>query len=165
MPGLGDALGYATGHTFQGRHMKLASLFPPPPPKLASIGLLLLRLVVGVAFMMHGWSKIQNPFHWMGPEAPVPGLFQALAALSEFGGGLAWILGALVPLASLGIFFTMAVAVSFHAFARGDPFVAQGGGASYEPALVYLVIAVVMLTVGPGQYSVDAHLRQRLARS
>jgi putative oxidoreductase len=144
--------------------MKLVSLFPPPPTKPGSIGLLLLRLVTGVAFMMHGWSKIQNPFHWMGPEAPVPGLFQALAALSEFGGGLAWILGALVPLASLGIFFTMAVAVSFHAVVRGDPFVAQGGG-SYEPALVYLVIAVVMLTVGPGQFSVDAWLRQRLARS
>ncbi|MCY1015741.1 DoxX family protein [Pyxidicoccus sp. MSG2] len=144
--------------------MKLVSLFPPPPTKLGSIGLLLLRLVTGVAFMMHGWSKIQNPLHWMGPEAPTPGILQALAALSEFGGGLAWILGALVPLASLGIFFTMAVAVFFHAVVRGDPFVAKGGG-SYEPALVYLVIAVVMLTVGPGLYSVDAWLRQRLARS
>lgn len=144
--------------------MNLASVFPPPPPtKRANVGLLLLRLVAGLAFMFHGWSKIQNPFAWMGAEAPVPGILQALAALSEFGGGLAWILGALVPLASLGLFFTMAVAVHFHAVVQGDPFV--GRGASYELALLYLVIAVLMLTVGPGQYSVDAWLRRRLVRT
>ncbi|NTX17105.1 DoxX family protein [Myxococcus sp. CA056] len=141
--------------------MKLASLFPPPPSTLASTGLLLLRVVAGAAFMFHGWSKIQDPFHWMGAEASTPGVLQALAALSEFGGGLAWILGALVPLASLGIFFTMAVAVHFHAVIRGDPFVGHTG--SYEIALLYLVIAVVLLTVGPGRFSVDAWLRKRLA--
>ena len=97
--------------------MKLASLFPAPPPsKGANIGLLLLRLVVGLAFMMHGWGKIQDPFNWMGPQAPTPGILQALAALSEFGGGLAWILGAVVPLASLGIFCTMAFATFFCVF-------------------------------------------------
>ena len=144
--------------------MKLVSLFPPPPPKLASIGLLLLRVVAGAAFMMHGWSKIQNPFHWMGPDAPTPGILQALAALSEFGGGLAWVLGAVVPLASLGILSTMVVAVHMHAVKRGDPFV-SAGGASYELALLYLTIAVVLLTTGPGLYSVDAWLRRKLARS
>ncbi|QSQ18975.1 DoxX family protein [Pyxidicoccus parkwayensis] len=145
--------------------MKLASLFPAPPSKTASVGLLLLRVVSGVAFMMHGWGKIQDPFNWMGPQAPTPGFLQALAALSEFGGGLAWVLGALVPLASFGIFCTMAFATFFHAVVRGDPFVSKGAGGSYEPALLYLVVAVVMLTVGPGLYSVDAWLRKRLARS
>jgi hypothetical protein len=29
----------------------------------------------------------------MGTGSPVPGLFQLLAAISEFGGGIAWILG------------------------------------------------------------------------
>lgn len=143
--------------------MKLATLFPPPAPTPASIGLLLLRVVAGAAFMLHGWSKIQDPFHWMGPEASTPGVLQALAALSEFGGGLAWILGALVPLASLGLFFTMAVAVHFHAVTRGDPFVAHG--ASYEIALLYLTIAVVLLTTGPGRFSVDAWLRGKLERA
>lgn len=143
--------------------MRLVSLFPPPPAtRRANVGLLLLRLVAGLAFMFHGWSKIQNPFGWMGPEAPTPGILQALAALSEFGGGLAWILGALVPLASLGMFFTMAFAVFFHAVMQGDPFVGQGGP-SYELALLYLVISVLFMTVGPGLYSVDAWLRQRLA--
>ena len=46
----------------------------------ASIGLLAVRLVVGVAFLFHGWPKIQNPMGWMGEKAPVPGLLQAAAA-------------------------------------------------------------------------------------
>ncbi|AGC48733.1 hypothetical protein MYSTI_07461 [Myxococcus stipitatus DSM 14675] len=142
--------------------MKLASVFPAPPSTTASVGLLVLRVVAGAAFMLHGWSKIQNPFSWMGADASVPGVLQALAALSEFGGGLAWILGALVPLASLGIFFTMAVATHFHAVIKGDPFVGHTG--SYEIALLYLALAVAMMTVGPGKFSVDALLRKKLAK-
>lgn len=125
----------------------------------ASVALLLVRVVVGLAFMLHGWGKIQNPFAWMGPDAPVPGLFQFLAALSEFGGGLALILGLLVPLASLGIICTMLVATFMHAVVLKDPFVAKGAGqASYELALVYLTLAILFLTAGPGRISLDAKI-------
>ncbi len=58
---------------------------------------------MGVAFMFHGWPKIQNPMGWWTGEPPVPGIFQALAALAEFGGGMALIVGLLTRLASLGI--------------------------------------------------------------
>jgi putative oxidoreductase len=117
--------------------------------------LLLTRIVAGLAFMMHGWSKIQNPFGWMGSQGFAPGLFQALAALSEFGGGLAWILGLLTPLASLGIASTMAVAFWSHAFMRGDPFVSMTGGPSYELAAVFFCIALLMMAIGPGRFSLD----------
>lgn len=118
----------------------------------ASLALLALRLVTGVAFILHGWGKIQSPFSWMPPEAPVPGIFQALAALAEFGGGIALILGVLTRLTSAGLIVTMAVAALFH-IGKGDPFV-QG----YELALVYLVISMTFFFVGPGKYSVDAKL-------
>jgi putative oxidoreductase len=121
----------------------------------ADLSLLLIRVVGGVAFMLHGWGKIQNPFGWMGPDSFAPGIFQALAALSEFGGGLAWIIGLLTPLASLGIASTMAVAVYFHAVMRGDPFVSSGGGPSFELAAIYFSIAVLLFAIGPGRLSVD----------
>ncbi len=124
----------------------------------AEMALLLTRVVAGLAFTMHGWGKIQNPFGWMGPEALVPGVFQALAAISEFGGGLAWILGLLTPLASLGIAFTMAVAFSFHAFMRGDPFVSMTGGPSSELAAVYFCITLLLIAMGPGRVSLDRKL-------
>lgn len=116
--------------------------------------LLVMRVVAGLAFVLHGWPKIQNPFDWMGPDAFAPGPLQALAALSEFGGGLCLILGLLMPLASLGIAATMVVAVVMHAFLRGDPFVSTGG-ASYELAAIYLCVCLVFLAIGPGRFSAD----------
>ena len=121
-----------------------------------SMGLLILRFVAGLAFMFHGWGKIQNPTGWMGPNATIPGVFQALAAVSEFGGGLAWMLGALTPLASFGLACTMAVAAYMHAFVMKDPFVAAGPGkGSYELAAVYLCVAILFLLAGPGRFSLD----------
>lgn len=135
--------------------MKLIDFLKPPRMSArASTGLLILRLVAGLAFMHHGFGKIQHPFDWMGPDSGTPGLLQGLAALSEFGGGLAWILGLLTPLASFGLVCTMAVAVHFHAMIRHDPFV-SAGGASFEPAAGYLAVALLLLLAGPGRYSLD----------
>jgi putative oxidoreductase len=128
----------------------------PSHANFASAAMLLLRLVMGLAFILHGWGKMQAPTSWMGPEAPVPGFLQFLAAFSEFGGGIALILGLLTPIACLGIIVTMAVATSMHAYAFHDPFVASGKGqGSFEPALGYLVTAILILAMGPGKFSAD----------
>lgn len=126
--------------------------------RLGSVGLLLLRLVVGAAFVLHGWPKIQNAWGWMGPESPVPGFLLALAALAEFGGGLALILGLLTRLASLGIAAVMVVALGMVHLPQGDPFVSSTGKASYELAAVYLACAILFLILGPGRFSLDALL-------
>jgi putative oxidoreductase len=134
-------------------------LFPAFLGGPGAVGLLVLRLVAGSAMMLHGWPKIQHAFSWMGPQAPVPGILQALAALAEFGGGICWILGLLTPLASFLILCNMVVAAGMVHLPHGDPFVAsKPGGLSYEPALDYLAIALVLLLVGPGRLSLDALL-------
>lgn len=122
-----------------------------------AVVILILRLVSGLAFIQHGWPKIQNPFGWMGPEASVPGFLQGLAALSEFGGGWALLLGLLTPLAALGIACTMLFAIFKVHIPHGDPFVGRGGS-SYELAAVYLAIMVVFLLRGAGRFSLDALL-------
>ena len=134
-----------------------ACLKAPHLPRPADGALLLIRLVAGLAFVFHGWGKIQTPLGWMGPDAFAPGLFQGLAALSEFGGGIAWMIGLVTPLASLGIGCTMAVAAFMHAFMRGDPFV-SAGGASYELAAIYLCLSILFIATGPGRFSLDANL-------
>ncbi len=131
--------------------------------RIGSVGLLLLRLVMGVAFMHHGWSKIQNPMGWMGPEASMPAILQALAAISEFGGGLALIAGLLTRLGSLGITSVMVVALATVHLKLGHPFVAaKSGGPSYELPAVYLACAVMFLLLGPGKFSLDALLFGKL---
>jgi putative oxidoreductase len=119
-----------------------------------SIALLLLRLVVGVAFVLHGLPKIQNPFGWA--KDGFPPFLQALAALSEFGGGLALIVGLLTPLAMFGLLCTMLVAAWTHA-SQGAPWVGAGGP-SYELAALYAVIALAFVLIGPGRFSLDALL-------
>jgi putative oxidoreductase len=132
-------------------------LFGPFVQGRGAVGLLVVRVVGGLALMLHGWGKIQDPFHWMDKApSPPPGILQALAALSEFGGGLGLILGLLTPLCALGIACTMVVAVWTHA-SKGDPFVGHGGG-SYEPAAGYLALMILLLTAGPGALSLDARL-------
>lgn len=128
----------------------------PAQLSCASTALLVLRLIAGVAFMYHGWGKIQSPMTWMGPESAVPGFLQFLGALAEFGGGIAWILGFLTPLASFGMAATMVGAVILHAIVMKDPFVNMTGGTSYELALLYLGISFLFLMIGPGKFSLDA---------
>ncbi|MEO5988469.1 MAG: DoxX family protein [Candidatus Eisenbacteria bacterium] len=127
----------------------------PDHSKAVDAALLLLRLVAGLAFALHGWGKIQHPFNWMGPDGFAPAPLQALAAISEFGGGLAWILGLLTPLASFGVACTMAVATWTLAVTRGDPFVASGPGPAFELPAVYLCVALLLIASGAGRWSLD----------
>jgi putative oxidoreductase len=128
---------------------------PYPLPLAPSIALLALRLIVGAAFLFYGWGKIINPFGWMGPDAAIPGFFQALAAISEFGGALALISGLLVPLASLGIAITMVVATWVVA-SMGAPFVSmEAGGIGYDKPAILLGVALVTMLLGPGKLSLD----------
>lgn len=133
-----------------------AMIFPPPPATPASVGLLVLRGFAGCAMALHGWSKIQNPFHWMDKaEHPPPAIFQFLAALSEFFGGLALAIGLLSVIASFGIICTMVVAIEHH-LAAGDPFI------KWELAALHLCINVLVLLAGPGRLSIDSLIRDRL---
>jgi putative oxidoreductase len=135
-------------------------LFPRFQDGPQAVGLLLLRLVTGFAFILHGWPKIQNPTGWMGPEAPVPGAVQLLPAIAEFGGGIVLMLGLLTPIAALGIAITMIAAIVMAHLSQGHPFV-DPKGPSWELAASYLVDSIVLLLLGPGRFSIDALLFDR----
>lgn len=122
-----------------------------------SFGLLVLRLVAGAAFILHGWPKIQNPTGWMGPDGP-PALLQAASALAEFGGGIALILGLLTPVAAAALAVNMAFALFIAHFPKGQPFVGGGAGGSFELPLLYFAVMVMLFFVGPGRFSLDAAL-------
>ena len=134
-------------------------LFPPFLSGRAAVGLLAVRLVVGVAFVLHGWGKIQSPggpTGWMGPEATIPGPLLAIAAFSEFLGGAALVAGLLTPLASLALVGTMIGAVHHHVHSEHS-FV-NPSGPSYELAAAYLAANFLLLMAGPGLISLDALL-------
>ncbi len=124
-----------------------------------ALALLFVRIVVGSAFLFHGWPKIQHPFSWMGPDSPVPGLLQALAGASEFLGGLAILAGAFTCIAALAIAAVMLGALLLVHWPKGDPFI--GHGSSWELPAVYLALMGLLLFVGAGTYSLDAWLLEK----
>jgi putative oxidoreductase len=116
--------------------------------------LLITRIVTGIVFIIAGSGKIHNPMNWMG-EGGYPGIFQLLAAISEYIGGMALILGFLTRLASFGIACTMIVAIYMVRFVYHAPFISPTGGIAYVLPTMLLMVALIFMATGPGRFSVD----------
>jgi putative oxidoreductase len=133
-----------------------------------ALGLLILRVVVGLTVAAHGAQKL---FGWFGGPG-MPGWTQIvaklrirpaqpwawIAALSEFGGGLLLALGFVSPLGSLAIAGAMLVAIATVHLPRG--FWSTKGG--YEFNLTLIAAVATLALTGPGSYSLDAALRVHL---
>lgn len=121
-----------------------------------SFALLLMRLAIGGMFMTHGWAKLTNfdataaSFEQMGMGGTVGA---ALAVFAEFFCGLGIVTGTLFRLALIPPIITMCMA--FFAVHAGNPM--EG-----ELALIYLIVFVAMMIIGPGKYSVDRFVANRL---
>jgi putative oxidoreductase len=112
-------------------------------------------VVVGVVAVLHGWPKMKalgafiEKVDTMGvPIAPV---FATAAALAEFLGGLALILGLFTRYAAFSFACVMAVVVFKVQLPHG--FFAKDNG--YEYPLVLLVAAVSLVFSGAGPISLD----------
>lgn len=139
----------------------LRALFPPFVGGRIGIGLLLLRVVLGIGMMSHGWSKIQNATGWMNRpgHAGPPGVLQALGAAGEFFGGLGLVLGVLTPIAALGVVCTMLGALILVHFPKGTPWLSTKMGVdTWEDVGFYLFGGLALLLAGPGLFSIDAQL-------
>lgn len=128
----------------------------------ADLGLLVLRLVVGLIFAAHGAQKVLG--WWGGPGLSgwiaamtrmglrPAGLWALVSALTELVGGLLLALGGATPLvAPLLVGQSLVIVVRGH-WSRG--FWNRDGGIEFPLAL--LGGSVAILGVGPGGLSVDA---------
>ncbi|GAA0133775.1 DoxX family protein [Paenibacillus sp. YSY-4.3] len=131
---------------------------------MLDVGLLLIRLVVGILFIGHGAQKLFGMFGGYGPKGTggwmesigiKPGVLMAvLAGLMEFVGGLLFTFGFLMPLAAALIVLAMLGAIVKVHFKNGLWATANG----YEYPLVLLVVAIAMALTGAGGFSLDALL-------
>jgi putative oxidoreductase len=129
-----------------------------------SLGIALLRAVVGVLFMGHGLQKLKGWFGGYGLQATGqafegmglrPGKVHATAAgTAETAGGALLAVGLLTPLAASLLTGTMAVAIH-KVHAKNGPW-ATGGG--YEYNLVLMAAAFAVVAAGPGRLSLDERL-------
>ncbi|WP_019638742.1 DoxX family protein [Paenibacillus fonticola] len=131
---------------------------------MLDLGLLLIRLIVGILFIGHGAQKLFGMFGGYGPKGTggwmesigiKPGVLMAvLAGLMEFVGGLLFTFGFLMPLAAALIALAMLGAIVKVHFKNGLWVTANG----YEYPLVLLVVAIAMALTGAGDFSLDALL-------
>ena len=131
---------------------------------MEDIALLVLRLVLGGVFVAHGAQKLFGSFGGPGIEGTAGfheqlGIKPAkpmaiLAGLAEFVGGMLVIAGFLTPLAALALIVVMIVAI-VKVHLKNGFFAASGG---YEFNLVLIAVAVALILVGSGAYSIDAAL-------
>jgi putative oxidoreductase len=122
------------------------------------VALLLLRVFVGIAFVLHGWGKVRDVGGFSAANG-VSVFLGAAAAYVQFIGGLLLVVGLLTPLAALGICGTMMVATVM-LIRAGESFI-NPGGHSWESAALYAVLMLCLMMLGAGRYSLDAMLFKR----
>src|SRR5437867_11389120 len=132
---------------------------------MVALGLLLLRVVIGLIVLGHG---LQKAFGWWGgpgmtgwvgamnrmrirPAVP----WAWMSALAELVGGLAFAVGLLTPLPSLAIAGSMLVAIALVHWPRG--FWSTKGGYEFNLSILAAIAAIAI--AGPGSLSLDAALR------
>ncbi len=134
-----------------------------------NIAALLLRVILGITMIAHGYNhiwgggKIEGTAGWFESMGLKPGILHAwLASLTELGAGVMLILGLLNPLAAAGVVGVMMVAFITNHFKNGFFIFRPGEG--YEYVLNLMVAALALGALGPGAWSADKYLKIHLGR-
>jgi putative oxidoreductase len=123
---------------------------------LPSAGLLVLRLVVGVTFVLHGLDKLGDlpgtGEFFASLAIPAPSLMAPFVALTETVGGLLLIIGVATPLVGAALAVDMLVALVTAHIDAGF-FAADGG---IELALLPGGASLALALTGAGRWSAEA---------
>mgnify|MGYP001619385002 CR=1 FL=1 len=124
--------------------------------KMTSLAPLVLRVGVGLVFVIHGYQKLfgglegtSGFFSSLG--IPAAGLFALIVGVVEFFGGIALLLGLLTQVAGVLLFIVMLIA--FLLVHGKNGFMVTNGG--YEFVLVLGLAALSLAFSGAGSLSLD----------
>jgi len=158
----------------------IREFFSPANKTYNSWGAFILRIIVGIGFLVHGYAKLSN-----GPagftkllhlvSVPAPEVMAWIAIISEVVGGIALILGAFVRIVSIPLIITMLTAIITIHYKFGyssiktiglDESGPKFGPPGYEINLLYIGALIMLTFSGGGKLSIDSIIgRQTLSRS
>lgn len=123
-----------------------------PLADTADIVLLVARVIMGGTMVYYGWQKVKDPrknaFDAIAKAGFTPGWFWgSIILVTEFGGGIAVITGFYTWIAASLIGIEMLTGAAWKITKAHRPF------AEYSYDLLVLGLALVLLAVGSGQYS------------
>jgi len=123
-----------------------------------NLGMLILRVAVGLTFAAHGYAKIftggklAGVAGWFDSMGMRPGKVHArLAAFTEIGAGIGLALGLLTSFSALAMVGVMGVAAYTSHRTNGFFIIKEG----WEYTFVLAIVAIAVATVGPGEWSLD----------
>lgn len=123
-----------------------------------NLALLLLRIGVGLIFVLAGWGKltgIENVQAFFGNVGiPLAGIMAWVVALVEFVGGLMVLVGYKVKIPSLLLAFIMVVAI-LTVKLGGD-----GGFSGMRVDIMLLVTSIAIAIMGSGSYSIEGMINK-----
>ena len=145
--------------------MDLNSIFTGSSPAMLDAALLVVRVAIGVCFVIHGLGKLgvvgpgnmEGFVGWLESlNVPFAPLQARMAMMSEIGGGALLTLGLLSRPAAALLFCTMVVAgLIGH---KGGGYLITNDPPGNEYTINLAVIMIMLLLTGPGAYSMDAYI-------
>lgn len=153
----------------------IMGLFNPANKAYNNWGAFILRIIVGIGFLSHGYAKLSKGpegftklLHYVG--VPAPGLMAWMAIISEVVGGIALILGVFVSIMSVPLIITMLTALFTIHYKFGyssiktiglDENGPKFGPPGYEINLLYIGALVMLIVAGAGKFSIDSMMAKR----
>jgi putative oxidoreductase len=123
---------------------------------------LVVRLFLGVTLIIHGYAKVRSGWGQRGPfvqNTGIPPILGFFATTIEFFGGLLLVIGLIVPIAASFVALEFASILSMKASKLKARFVSRDPNKpSYELEAFFLVLALVLVVLGAGVFSLDSLL-------
>ena len=123
------------------------------PNEINQWGIVVLRLGIGVVFLLHGYSK--RKFRTMQPSEQLPSRMLSILrflSVAEPLGGVALVAGFLTWWASLGLAIIMGGAIRLKALKMHKKFTDPDGW-GYD--FILLVASIVLMLIGSGPWTVE----------
>ncbi len=142
--------------------MRLSDFFVASTPFLVNLALLILRVALGVCFVVHGLGKlgVVGPGNMSGFVSwlkslgvPAPAVQARMAMLSELIGGSFIALGLCTRVAAFFCLVAMLIAASIGH--KGGGYLITNNPPGNEYALNLAMLMLVLILIGPGLYSLD----------
>jgi putative oxidoreductase len=131
--------------------------------RLAPLSPAILRIVLGIGFIVHGYTKVENGLSASGFAGFLDGLgvpasstVAPIVAFLEMGLGALLVIGLMTRISAIILFLVLVGAVAYF---KNDGFLFNGNQNGAELDLVYMAGLVSLAITGPGRLSADHNLR------